>query len=281
MGAISKIWIIGANGRLGSAMNELLNKREFEILNTDLDEVDITNAENVMTYGYMNRPDIIINCAGFTDLEGCEKDPEKAYKVNALGARNVSIIASRTGAKLIHISTDDVFDGEAHIPYTEFDTPTPKSVYGKSKLAGEQFVKDFAEKYMIIRSSWVYGEGNNFVQDLLEMVKTKETIRIANDQYGAPTSAIQLAKLVMYLMETTEYGLYHGTCSGSCSRYEFAQEILRLADVKLHLEPVPTKHADLTNARPAYTVLDNFMLRIGNVYKMPDWKEALEVYMKK
>ncbi|MEG0086892.1 dTDP-4-dehydrorhamnose reductase [Niameybacter sp.] len=281
MGTMSKVWISGANGRLGSAMNALLNKREYEILNTDVEEVDITNAEDVMTYGTMNRPGIIINCAGYTDLEGCESNPEKAYQVNALGARNISIVARKIGAKLIHISTDDVFDGEGHVPYGEFDRPTPKSVYGKSKLAGEQFVRDFAEKYMIIRSSWVYGEGENFVQDLLDAAKIKDTLRIANDQYASPTSSIELAKLVMHLMEISEYGLYHGTCSGSCSRYEFAKEVLKLAGVKVAVEPVPTKHADFTNARPAYTVLDNFMLRIATNYKMADWKEALEIYMKK
>ncbi|MEF9958667.1 MAG: dTDP-4-dehydrorhamnose reductase [Niameybacter sp.] len=281
MGTMSKVWISGANGRLGSAMNALLNKREYEILNTDVEEVDITNAEDVMTYGTMNRPGIIINCAGYTDLEGCESNPEKAYQVNALGARNISIVARKIGAKLIHISTDDVFDGEGHVPYGEFDRPTPKSVYGKSKLAGEQFVRDFAEKYMIIRSSWVYGEGENFVQDLLDAAKIKDTLRIANDQYASPTSSIELAKLVMHLMEISEYGLYHGTCSGSCSRYEFAKEVLKLAGVKVAVEPVPTKHADFTNARPAYTVLDNFMLRIATNYKMADWKAALEIYMKK
>lgn len=281
MSNIKKVWIVGANGRLGQAINELLDRREIEVLNTDIDDVDITDSESLMIYGDMNRPDVIINCAGVTDVELCEREVEKAYKVNALGARNLSVVAFKTGAKLIHISTDDVFSGESKVPYSEFDTPHPKSVYGKSKLAGESFVKDFVNKYMIIRSSWVYGAGENFVKDLLELAKTQDTIQIADDQFGAPTSAMELAKLVIYLMNTTEYGLYHGTCEGYCSRYEFAKEILDLAGVKVKLEAVSTKKAQLASERPAYSVLDNFMLRISDTYKMPSWQDALADYIKK
>lgn len=278
---IKKIWIVGANGRLGQAINDLLDRREVEVLNTDIDDVDITDSESLMLYGDMNRPDIIINCAGLTDVEVCEREIERAYKVNALGARNLSIVAFKIGAKLIHISTDDVFSGESNVPYSEFDLPHPKSVYGKSKLAGESFVKDFVNKYIIIRSSWVYGTGENFVKDLLELAKTQDTIQIADNQYGAPTSAVELAKLVIYLMNTTEYGLYHGTCEGYCSRYEFAKEVLDLAGAKAKLEAVSTKRAELASKRPAYCVLDNFMLRISGGYKMPSWQGALADYIKK
>lgn len=277
---IRKVWIIGSNGRVGKAINDLLDRRELEILNTDIEEVDITDTQSVIGYGDLNRPDVIINCAGLTDIEVCEQFVEKAYKVNAIGARNVSIAARKIGARLVHISTDDVFGGEGNKPYTEFDTPSPKSVYGKSKLAGEQFVKDFAQKYIIIRSSWIYGEGDCFVKSLLELAKQNQPIAIANDQFGSPTSAKELAKLIIYLMDTADYGVYHGVCEGSCSRYEFAREILQLTNTTAKLEAVPAPQAALTACRPTYTVLDNFMLRISENYTMPDWKVALAEYFK-
>lgn len=278
---IRKVWIVGANGRLGRAINELLDSREVEILNTDIEEVDMTQTQSVIAYGDIHRPDVIINCAGLTCIETCEKDIEKAYKVNALGARNLSISARKIGARMVHISTDDVFDGMGQVPYTEFDIPNPESIYGKSKLAGENFIKEFANKYIIIRSSWIYGEGESFVTTLLEEAKKKETLYVADDQFGSPTSAHELAKLAIYLMNTADYVLYHGACEGSCSRYEFAKEILKLAGSDVKVEAVSSQQAQVSVARPAYTVLDNFMLRISETYSMPNWQAALIDYMKK
>lgn len=277
MRTINKIWITGANGQLGTAINSLLDQREVEILNTDKDEIDITNNQEVINFGDMNRPDVIINCAAMTDVEKCEKEVEKAYKVNALGARNISISARKTGARIVHMSTDDVFDGKSNVPYNEFDTANPQTIYGKSKLAGEKFVKEFAPKHIIIRSSWIYGQGNNFVTRMLEAAKTSDTITVPENQFGSPTSAVELAKLVIYLMDTAEYGLYHASCEGVCSRYEFAKEIFRLTGQSVNL--VPTK-IENKNTRPPYSALDNFMLRISGIYKMISWKEALEEYLK-
>lgn len=276
---IKKVWVVGGEGRLGREITALIDQREIEVLTTDLDDVDVTDTQSIIRYGDLNRPDVIINCAGLTSLEACERDPEKAYKINALGARNVSISARKTGARLIHISTDDVFGGECQVPYTEFDVPTPKSVYGKSKLAGEQFVKDFGHKYMIIRSSWIYGHGDHFVNQILELADQQEVIEVPDDQFACPTSAKELAKLVIYLMNTADYGVYHGVCEGSCSRYDLAKEIVRLAGKAVKIVPCRTDMAKMTGARPAYTVLDNFMLRISGNYTMPHWKEALEAYI--
>lgn len=277
---MDKVWVIGANGQLGSAINELLDIRKVEVLNTDLEEVDVTEAESVLQFGEMNRPDIIINCAGLTSITECEANIEKAYKINAVGARNVSIVARRVGAKLIHLSTDDVFDGKGQTPYGEFDSPVPGSIYGKSKLAGEQFVKDFAERYFIIRSNWIYGSGHNFIKNLLELAKQKDVIKVSKDSFGSPTSAKELARFVIYLMESSEYGVYHATCEGTCSRYEFAEEIIRLAGLSVSLEAVHNEEDELTIQRPAYTVLDNLMLRLLGNYQLPHWKEALAAYMK-
>ncbi|MGL4344167.1 MAG: dTDP-4-dehydrorhamnose reductase [Cellulosilyticaceae bacterium] len=276
---IKKVWIVGAEGRLGRAITSLIDTREIEVLTTDIDDVDITDTQSVIRYGDLNRPDVIINCAGLTSVETCEKEIEKAYKVNAIGARNVSISARKIGARLVHISTDDVFGGTSDVPYTEFDTPVPQTVYGKSKLAGEQFVKEFGHKYVIIRSSWIYGKGENFVNHIADLVKADGVITAKKNQFGCPTSAIELAKLVVYLMNTADYGVYHGVCEGSCSRYELAEEIVKLMGANTAVTPCDTAIEGNGANRPAYTVLDNFMLRIAGEYKMPHWKDALGAYI--
>ena len=194
----------------------------------------------------INRPDVIINCAAVTDTDLCEKEPELAYRVNALGARNLSIVARKTGAKMVQISTDDVFDGIRHTPYTEFDDTNPKTVY---------------------------------VNRVLHAADTKDELLIASDQFGSPTSAKDLARIILYLIKTNEYGTYHATCQGVCNRYEFAQEVLKLAGKRITLRPVGTSESDLSSTRPAYAVLDNFILRIINVYEMPDWRASLKEYM--
>ena len=232
-----KVWIAGASGQIGRALNDVLDPMQIEALNTDLDELDITDTDEVINFGTVNRPDVIINCTGMTDTDECEANPEHAYRVNALGARNLSIVARKCGSKIVQLSTDDVFDGQSKKPYTEFDDTNPLTVYGRSKRAGENYVKEFTHKHFIIRSNWVYGHGgHNFVN-------------------------------------------YHVTCRGVCSRYEFAQEILKLAGKDIELRAVPTEQSDLSAVRPPYAVLDNFILRIIEVYDMPDWKESLKEYM--
>ena len=163
-----KVWIVGSEGQIGEAINEVLDPLEIEVLNTDKNALDITETDEVLHFGEINRPDVIINCAAITDVELCEKQPEEAFRVNALGARNLSLVARKIGAKMVQLSTDDVFDGLAQKPYTEFDNTNPKTVYGKSKCAGENYVKEFTHKHFIIRSNWVFGKGNNFVNRVLE-----------------------------------------------------------------------------------------------------------------
>ena len=275
-----KVWIAGSNGQIGHALNEVLDPLEIEVLNTDKDELDITDTEEVLNFGIVNRPDVIINCTGVTDTKLCEEEPEFAYRVNALGARNLSIVARKNGAKMVQLSTDDVFDGKSKKPYTEFDDTNPLTVYGASKRAGENYVKEFTHKHFIIRSNWVYGKyGHNFVNQVLEAAEKENTLSVAADQFGSPTSAKDLARMILYLINTNEYGTYHVTCSGVCNRHEFAQEILRLSGKKIELKAVPTEQSDLSAVRPPYAVLDNFILRIIDMYDMPDWKESLEEFM--
>ncbi len=274
-----KVWIVGSESQVGKAIATVLDETELKILCTDQEELDITNTEDVLSYGEIQRPDIIINCAAITDTALCEANPEMAYRVNALGVRNLSLVARKHNAKIVQLSTDDVFDGKKDAPYTEFDDTHPLTVYGRSKRAGENYVKEFTHKHFIIRSNWVYGEGGkNFVNALLERAETEAEITIPADQYGSPTSAMDLARVILHLMETNEYGTYHATCSGNCSRFEFAQEILRLAGKAVVLKPGSS--AEVASVRPAYAVLDNFILRIIDVYEMPTWQKSLREYLK-
>lgn len=274
-----KIWIVGSGSQIGTAINEVADPLEMEIFNTDKDELDITDTDSVISFGEINRPDIIINCAAITSLSACKENPEEAFRVNALGARNLCIVARKISAKIVQLSTDDVFDGKSTVPYTEFDTPNPVTVYGRSKRAGENYVKEFTHKHFIIRSNWVYGkEGKNYVNFILDKALKGEDIVVKREQYGSPTSAKDLARLILHLVHTNEYGTYHATCKDSCSRLEFAREIVRLAgieNIKISEEKSDTSAA----FRPDFAVLDNFILRIINVYEMPTWKESLKEYI--
>lgn len=276
-----KIWLNGYSGMIGNAINKAYNPYEYELLNTDLEELDITHLDNVLNYGEINRPDIIINCVGMTNVEECENNREDAYRVNAIGARNLSIVAAKISAKLIHISTDDVFSGDKQKPFDEFDTPNPTSIYGKSKLAGENYVKELTQKHFIIRSSWVYGTGENFLTQVIEQGKKNTSLKIGMDQISSPTSANELAKFILYIMKTNEYGTYHVTCDGTCTRQEFTQEIFDLLNIPCLIEGVKTKDADLGSVHPSYNVLDNFILRILNDYHLPSWKDALKAFINK
>lgn len=277
---MQKIWVMGSKGQIGRAINDVVDKLEFEMLNTDIDDLDITDTNEVLRFGEMNRPDIIINCSGMTDMEECEQNPSQAFKVNALGARNLAIVAKKLEAKMVQVSTDDVFDGKKAKPYTEFDETNPLTVYGKSKLAGENYVKEFNYKHFIVRSTWVYGKGSNFIRNFLKKVQTGEKLSIASDQFGSPTSANELARFLLHLVHTSEYGTYHATNKGVCSRYAFAQEILKLTGKEADMDPVPTVMSDFSKVRPANAVLENFIMSMVPIYDFPAWQDSLKEYLK-
>ena len=276
---MQKIWVCGSRGQIGQAVNDVVDKLEFEMLDTDLDDLDVTDTDEVLRFGEMNRPDIIINCSGMTDIEACEENPSMAYKVNALGARNLAIVASKMQAKMVQLSTDDVFDGKSTAPYTEFDVTNPVTIYGKSKLAGENYVKEFTSKHFIVRSTWVYGKGSNFITNFLQRAEAGGEIAVASDQFGSPTSANELARFLLHLVHTSEYGTYHATNRGICSRYAFAEEILKMTGKQVNLQPVPTLMDELSKVRPAYAVLDNFIMSMVPVYDFPQWQDSLREYL--
>lgn len=282
---MKKIIVTGCNGQLGRALNKIYqDSREYECVNTDVAELDITNIDDVNRLVSEVKPYAIINCAAHTNVNGCETDIDNAYKINAIGPRNLSIAATRYHAKLMHISTDYVFDGQANTPYTEFDIPNPKAVYGKTKLAGEEFVKQFAQDYFIIRTAWLYGDGKNFVKTMLGLAQNHDKVTVVGDQFGSPTSADELARAVAYLLPTDNFGLFHGTCEGMTNWADFTREIYRLAGKTTVVETVTTQEYDknakgVVAPRPAYSVLENYMFKLTTNYMFADWEKAIAEYL--
>ncbi len=283
---MKKILITGCNGQLGRALNKEYAKDDVEFINTDVAQgegilsLDITNVEEVIRCAEKTKPDVIINCAAHTNVDACETQWDLAYQINAVGARNLSIAAAKTDAKLIHVSTDYVFPGTSPKPLTEFDATGPISAYGKTKLEGENFVKEFAPKHFILRTAWLYGDGKNFVKTMLKLSESHDTITVVSDQYGSPTSAAELAKMIHFLEPTENYGTYHATCEGQCSWADFAVEIFKRAGKDTVVKYVTTEEYNSPAKRPAYSVLDNYMLRLTakDAFRMADWKDALDVY---
>ena len=284
-----KILVTGCNGQLGRAIRKEYEGTDTVFINTDVTELDdavaldITDINAVMAIVEEQKPDVIINCAAHTNVDACETQWDAAYRINAIGPRILSMAATKVGAKMIHVSTDYVFEGNGTRPYTEFDEPNPISAYGKTKYEGERFVKEFASKYFILRTAWLYGEGKNFVKTMLKLAETREEVSVVCDQLGSPTSAVELAKMIHYLEPTENYGVFHATCEGDTNWADFAREIFRLAGKSTTVRSVTSEeYAQMNPAsakRPAYSILDNYMLRLTGDYRMADWKDALQVYM--
>ncbi|MGF7145345.1 dTDP-4-dehydrorhamnose reductase [Anaerotaenia torta] len=283
---MKRVMITGASGQLGLALCRLMKgQARYEILQTGVDEnsalnrLDITDEAEVENYIKENRPDIIINCAAFTAVDLCESQEDTAYRVNALGVRYLAQASERIGAKLVHVSTDYVFDGQAERPYEEEDSPNPVSAYGRTKRAGECFALENCSRLYIVRTAWVYGEGKNFVKTMLRLAESGSSIRVVEDQYGTPTSALELARAILFLVETDAYGIYHATCEGSTNWYEFACTIFQAAGLEVMPEPIPTSKYPTPARRPMYSVLDNKALREKHGYYMKDWKDAFYEFM--
>lgn len=293
-----KIMITGSKGQLGNELQTILKTGKSDIgvidgaykgcdvLAVDVDELDITNSAAVDVFFGENRPDLVINCAAMTNVDGCEKALEAAMSVNALGPRNLARASEKYGAKLVHVSTDYVFGGDGSVPYCEWDIPAPNTVYGKSKLLGEQYVRENCSKYFIFRTSWLYGLiGKNFVKTMRRLGETKEEISVVCDQRGNPTNANDLAHHILKAAVTEQYGVYHCTGEGECSWYDFAVKIMELSGLKCKVKSVTTaeyeKMVPGAAPRPAFSSLNNLMLKatVGN--EMREWLSALETYINK
>lgn len=288
---MEKIIVTGCNGQLGRAVNlELSKTGKYELINTDVFEgdgitpLDITNVDAVVSLARQIKPSAIINCAAYTAVDAQEKDVDLAYKINAIGPRNLSIAATETDAKLVHISTDYVFAGDGNRPYIEFDKTGPVSKYGITKLAGEQFVEKFAKKYFTIRTAWLYGDGKNFVKTMLGLSEKHDEVSVVCDQLGTPTSTYELARAIHYLLDTENYGLFHGTCEGDTNWADFTEEIFRLAGKNTKVNHVTSSEYSAKNPqaapRPAYSILENYMFKLTSDFMFADWHDAIERYLK-
>ena len=278
---MKKIIVTGCNGQLGRAVNEYYgNASDISFVNTDVAELDITDIDAVMRLAREVKPYAIVNCAAHTAVDACESQYEKAFAINAIGARNLAIASRETGAKLVHISTDYVFDGTKTTPYVETDPTNPMGAYGSTKLAGEEFVKQFADRWFILRTAWLYGDGKNFAKTMLRLSETNDAVRVVGDQFGSPTSTVELTKAIDALLFSENYGLFHATCEGSTSWADFAGEVFRLAGKDTRVEAITTEEYGAPAPRPAYSVLDNRMFRLPTDFAFANWHDAIAVYMK-
>ena len=286
---MKKILVTGCNGQLGRAIQKEY-KDSAEFIRTDVvdmegvTKLDITDVSQVMDCVAGTKPDVIINCAAATNVDGCETDTDFAYRCNAIGPRNLAIASERFDVKLIHVSTDYVFPGTDPNPLTEFDAPGPISAYGRTKYAGEQFVQQFARRWFILRTAWLYGDGKNFVKTMLRLSETHDEVSVVKDQCGSPTSADELARMIHYLEPTDNYGLFHATCEGDTNWADFTEEIFQLAGKETRVNHVTSAEYKKMNPasadRPAFSILDNYMLRLTGDYRMADWHDAIREYMK-
>ncbi len=273
----NSIWITGASGRIGKELVKRLKANtENRVVATDKD-VDITDSKAVMSAAEIYRPDVIINCSSISDTKFCEENMIEAFKVNALGARNLANAARKVNAKIVQLSTDDVFASNGDVRLTEFDTPNPVSVYGKSKLAGENYVRELNPKHLIIRSSWVYGFGtSHFLSYIREKAAANESFTVPEYLISTPTCADTLADFICTIIEKSEYGIFHASSEGSCTRLEFARKVLEGLGADPNLA-VPEKSED---GSVSSTLLENLMLKMTGLYEMPGWESDLDKYIR-
>lgn len=282
------IIVTGAKGLLGSDLVRCLKKR-FKVIPLTRENCDITDEKRVFDVFRHYNPWLIIHTAGYTDVDGCQKHPQEAFRVNALGTAVLAKAAKFTGAFLIYISTDYVFSGKKTIPYRENDRALPLSVYGKSKLEGERYVKRLLKKYIIIRTSWLFGRGKvNFVDNVLSWAKSQKRLRIVADKYASPTYSIDLSKAILKLIGLINgnkggnrfSGIYHITNSGYCSWLAYAQCILKTAKLnKVVIEPVAMSEMNFLAQRPVFSVLDNSKFIRVSKYSLRPWQKAVKEYM--
>ena len=276
-----KVLITGANGQLGKELVELFTAKGFEVYGFGRDKMDITKQAQVQEVISTLKPNIILHSAAHTKVDLAESEPEQAFLINAYGTRNVAVAADAVGAKLVYVSTDYVFDGTTDEPYSEFSPTSPLGVYGKSKLAGEQFVRDLHSKFFIVRTSWVYGKyGANFVKTMLKLGEERKELSVVADQIGCPTYTLDLANAILELVDSEKYGIYHISNSGSCSWYELAKEIFKEAKMEIKVIPCTTAEFPRPAARPAYSVLEHMSIELNQFSSIRSWREGLSAFIK-
>ena len=281
-----KVAVIGGNGQLGRDVSSAFVGEGHAVTSLTHQDVEISSLESVRETLKVLRPELVVNTSAFHHVEKCEAEPALAFAVNGIGARNLAQVTQETGATLMHISTDYVFDGRKNTPYTEEDTPAPLNVYGNTKLSGELFVRSTNPRHFVVRTSAIYGEspcrakgGLNFVELMLKLSKERKELRVVNDEFVSPTPTIQIARQLVGLSRSTDYGLYHATCEGSCSWFEFAAAIFELTNTSIRLEAARPGEFPAKVPRPKYSVLENRALKSKALNAFTHWKQGLENYL--
>ena len=275
-----KILVTGAKGQLGTDVLDELNKRNIDHKGVDIDDFDITDLNAVMTCLQEYKPNAVIHCAAYTAVDKAEDESELCMKINKDGTENVAIACKKLDAEMIYISTDYVFDGVGNVPFETDAQCAPLQVYGKSKLAGEEVVRQHLEKYYIVRISWVFGKrGNNFVKTMLRLAETRDELNVVSDQVGSPTYTPDLAVLLCEMLNSRKYGEYHATNEGFCSWAEFAEEIMEQSGSSCKVNPITTEEYPTKATRPKNSKLSKTSLDNAGFSRLPNWKDALSRYL--
>lgn len=277
---MKRILVTGVNGQLGYDVVKELNKRGYEAIGVDRENMDLTNVGEIKKVINNENPDGIIHCAAYTAVDNAEEEVNLCERVNAISVKKIALCAKDLDIPMIYISTDYVFDGTKEGLYIEDDNTCPINVYGETKLKGEEYVKSILDKYYIVRISWVFGEnGNNFIDTMLRLSKDRNELNVIDDQVGSPTYTKDLAPVLVDMIESNKYGTYHVTNDGFCSWYEFAREIFNIANVDIKVNPITTDMYPTKAKRPKNSKMSKEKL-IKNDFKIPrHWKDALKDYI--
>ena len=289
-----RVLVTGANGMLGQDVCLMLEEAGHTAIRTDVSvregatvpewqSLDITDTRAVMQSFVENRPDAVFHGAAYTDVDGCERNPDLAFKINELGTWNIAAMCAEHDLKMTYVSTDFVFDGMKQTPYCERDAPNPLGYYGWSKLAGERHVASLCRKHYITRTAWLFGaHGPSFPRKMLELAQTRSELRVVVDQVGSPTHTVDLARTMISLLETPLYGTYHVTSKGSCSWHDFCRKTLALAGVTgVEVKPMPADEWPSPTKRPAYSVLRHHALELQGRDDLPQWEDAVAAFLKR
>jgi dTDP-4-dehydrorhamnose reductase len=281
-----RIAVVGSNGQLGTDVADAFRNNGDEVRPLTHSDIELSSIDSVAACLRASQPEVVVNTAAMHHVENCEREPEKAFAVNALGARNLSVVARELRAVLIHISTDYVFDGAKGCPYEESDIPKPLNVYGNTKVSGENFVQAIADKYFVLRTSAIYGlspcrakGGLNFIELMFKLAKERGEIRVVDNEVVSPTSTLELARQMVALSRSDFFGLYHATAEGSCSWHEFAREIFALTATKVNLQVAGPNEFPAKVPRPKYSVLENRGLKNHNISVFKPWQDGVREYL--
>ena len=282
------VLVTGANGQLWQAIRFIASDYpDIDFIFCSSSDLDITNKDNCESIFNKEKPDFCINAAAYTAVDKAESEPEKAHLINCIGAKNLAEACKDYNTKLIHVSTDFVFDGSKNEPYNEMDLLNPKGVYGQTKLEGEKAIQEVFDAYYIIRTSWVYSQfGNNFMKTMLRLASERTSLSVVNDQIGTPTNAVDLAHAILKiatschaeLVSASSYGIYNFSNEGQCSWFDFAKKIFEINRVKIDVTPIPTTQFPTPAVRPKYSVLDKTKIKTTFGIEIKPWEQAIEIY---